>query len=227
MVTIDDHVYQIEHMKSGQVYIINENHSITMIDTGFKGDIDNIEGQFRDMNMEIEKVSTIIVTHCHIDHTANLNIIKKKSGATIIAHKEEGTYLAGTKKLAYSQFYKKILWAFANLLLKSEKIIIDREVSEGDTIDVYGGLEVIHTPGHTPGSIALYQKDKKLLFSGDCLINEGQLYIVRGMYNQNDKELYDSVKKYLNYDIAIICPGHGKAILQEGNERIKEAIKNY
>jgi glyoxylase-like metal-dependent hydrolase (beta-lactamase superfamily II) len=100
-------------------------------------------------------------------------------------------------------------------------------VIEGDTIDVYGGLKVIHTPGHTPGSIALYQQDKKLLFAGDCLLNEGRLTIARGMYNTNDKELYDSVKKFVNYDITIICPGHGKAILQEGNERIKEAIESY
>ncbi|MBN1696584.1 MAG: MBL fold metallo-hydrolase [Spirochaetales bacterium] len=227
MIRIKDNVFQVEKLKSGQVYVLVDNGSVILIDSGFIGDMAVIERQLDEMNIKMKRISTIILTHCHIDHTANLNAIKRASNARIIAHKDERQYLENKKKMEYSRLYKKLLWSFLHLLMKTETIVIDREVAGGDIIDVYGGLEVIHTPGHTPGSIALYQKKEKILFSGDCLLNEKGLRIARGIYNQDDHELYESVKKLKAFDIQIICPGHGKAITEDGNQRINDAVLSY
>lgn len=66
-------------------------------------------------------------------------------------------------------------------------------------------LKIIHTPGHTPGSICLYDTNKKILFSGDTLFHNG---VGRTDLGGNEKQLKNSLKKIKKLEISKLCPGH-------------------
>ncbi|MEW6619636.1 MAG: MBL fold metallo-hydrolase [bacterium] len=219
---ITQDVYQFDELKSGQCYLIVENNGVALIDTGMMGDYKKIASQMKQQGFQIEDINYIILTHCHSDHTANVKKIQDISHATLIAHEAEKPYIEQTAKLQYSSFGKRVGWGILNTLFAIKGIRVDKTVDDGDILEIFGGLQVIHTPGHTPGSMALYQPDRKVLFSGDSLINEGKLAVCQGFYNIDDHELSESVKKLRDIEIDIICVGHGQAILEKGAKLIRE-----
>lgn len=99
-------------------------------------------------------------------------------------------------------------------------VAVDKVVADGDTID---GLQVIHTPGHSPGHICLYIKEEGILFSGDHVLGMGTTAMSPP---QGDMAQYiDSLRKLLNYDIGMICPGHGPPI-REARRKLEELIQH-
>jgi glyoxylase-like metal-dependent hydrolase (beta-lactamase superfamily II) len=99
-------------------------------------------------------------------------------------------------------------------------LAVDKVVEDGDTI---GGLQVIHTPGHSPGHICIYMKEERILFTGDHVLGMGTTAM---RPPQGDMAQYiDSLRKLLNYDIGMICPGHGPQI-REGRRKLEELIQH-
>jgi hydroxyacylglutathione hydrolase len=83
-------------------------------------------------------------------------------------------------------------------------------------------FEVIQTPGHSPGSICLYWPDKKILFTGDVVFNQG---IGRtDLPGGNGKELKESIKKISRLDAEYLLPGHGDIV--SGREAVKTNFAN-
>lgn len=151
------------------------------------------------------RLEKIILTHLHFDHIIAAKKIKEKTGAKIYAHKAD----------------LKIL----NKDLLAEKEI-DVFLKEGDKITLntkYLILNTIFTPGHTPGSICLYDEKNKVLFSGDTIF-AGSIGVTN--YPGGDfKKIKSSIEKKLLTlpDDVKVHPGHYREFLL-GEE--KEAIRN-
>jgi glyoxylase-like metal-dependent hydrolase (beta-lactamase superfamily II) len=88
---------------------------------------------------------------------------------------------------------------------------VDITVSEGDVLNVAGlALNVIHTPGHSPGHVCFYLREEKALFTGDHVVGAGTTAIGPP---KGDMALYiDSLRKLLKYDTELLCPGHGPVV---------------
>lgn len=118
------------------------------------------------------KVKYIVLTHGHIDHIGSVGVLKKKFGAEIIMHAADTRGIDGTKLPPAGAKpvlgYPKDAYTLEGGLPK-----VDRTVKDGDLISLDGMvLQVIHTPGHSPGGICLRtrQNGRTLLFSGDTLL---------------------------------------------------------
>ena len=99
-------------------------------------------------------------------------------------------------------------------------ITIDRTVSDGDRIDAFGGLEVVATPGHSPGQIAFYQPERKILFTGDTMMNLwGKLRPPFAMATPDMDEAKRSIQKIAALDVEIACFGHGVPLTQQYQRR--------
>jgi glyoxylase-like metal-dependent hydrolase (beta-lactamase superfamily II) len=145
------------------------------------------------------KVKYIINTHGHIDHIADNHILKEELNSKLLIHKNDLFWLNST------DFIKSLI-PFE--IIPSEP---DDFIDDGDIIKV-GSLSfiIIFTPGHTSGGICLYEKESKVLFTGDTLFKEniGRTDLPGG----STDILIDSIKnKILNLpgDV-IIYPGHGE-----------------
>ncbi len=151
----------------------------------------------------VDKVDYIIVTHFHQDHMGGVPKIKQAKGGTIVMHSLDA--------------------ADANKALSPLRV--EKEVQEGDVLDLGGGvhLEFIHTPGHSPGHMCIYLREKKLLFTGDHVLGAGTIDINT---RHGDMALYiESLKKLLAYDVGMILPGHGP-LVKEPRKKIQELIQH-
>lgn len=163
-----------------------------VIDPG--GDFDLIDENIEKLNL---KIKYIILTHGHIDHIKALVPLKKKTKAKVLIHKEDLPILSDpTYNL--SQFIgEDSSFSEPDLLLK-----------DGDTIE-FGKVKllVLHTPGHTPGSISLYTDN--LLFTGDTLFCEGMGRT--DLPGASYEKLFSSIKQKLftKPDDTEVFPGHG------------------
>jgi hydroxyacylglutathione hydrolase len=103
-------------------------------------------------------IDTIVLTHCHYDHTAYLREIAHICHAGVAIHHLDAPGL-----------FEDHLSLALHFGARSPGIAAQRILSEGDRI---GPLEVLHTPGHTPGSICLYLEEENLLISGDTVFTD-------------------------------------------------------
>jgi glyoxylase-like metal-dependent hydrolase (beta-lactamase superfamily II) len=109
-------------------------------------------------------------------------------------------------------------------VLGSEDIDILLEGNE--VLDVLGGLHVIPTPGHTPGSISLYAPKYKLLMVGDALNKRGNiLRLPLRTVSTDVEEARLSVRKMAQMDIEVLCLGHGQPIMQNANASLQALVK--
>ncbi|EGO61993.1 MBL fold metallo-hydrolase [Acetonema longum] len=149
------------------------------------------------VNQEGLQVEHIINTHGHADHIAANDAVKQATGATVLIHTEDADMLIN-KQLNLSAFMGPgFVCSPANRLLQ------DGENIECGTVQ----LQILHTPGHTPGGISLKTKDA--VFSGDTLFAEsvGRTDFPGGSYNQLVQSIQD--KLMVLPDEMTVYPGHG------------------
>lgn len=143
------------------------------------------------------KISMVINTHGHFDHImANKSIIEA-TGAPLAIHKEDENLLRKGGGLLFLGFI-------------ASSPPPDLYLQEGDVVKIgQAYLAVLHTPGHSPGSISLYSPEENILFSGDVLFYMG---VGRWDFPGGDYHvLMDSIQRKLLTlpDETVVYPGHG------------------
>ncbi len=192
---------QIERLIVGQMstncYLLT--NSLTkdtlIIDPG--DDAQYIERIITDKNY---KVTAIICTHGHFDHCLSVYELKGAYDVPFYIHTEDRFLLSRMRFGA-----KKYLGLKADPIPKVDKYLKDRqEISLGKL-----QLLILHTPGHTPGSICIYHKKSQLLITGDLIFADGGVGRTDFAYSDSQK-LYRSLKKIFQLPgNTIIYPGHG------------------
>ncbi len=155
-----------------------------------------------------DQINIIVLTHCHYDHTAHVQEIADLCGAEIAIHRADATALQDDMQSAAMLFGGRAPRVHPQRLLQGEEMI--------------GPLQVIHTPGHTPGSICLYENQKRILFSGDTVFSEGSF----GRYDLpgGDLEaLKKSVTRLSTLPVDALYPGHGFPVPHGGMNHIAAA----
>ena len=147
--------------------------TITLIDTGVAGCETRIFDYIRSIGRDPAEISLIILTHSHPDHIGAARAIREETGCSIAAHPAERAWIEDVEL----QNRERPVPGFATLV--DGPVPIDYELDRGDTIDIDGTreyeLQVLHTPGHSAGSIALFLESEGALFSGDVIPVAGDL----------------------------------------------------
>ena len=191
-------------------YIFGSDDEVVIIDVG--GDPETIINTINDLTT---KPIAILITHGHYDHTLKLGKILRYFNIPLMYSKKEYDFGTYRQKEA------------------------DRWLKEGDIIDVGGmRLNVLETPGHSPGALSYYSKDLKeyngnkidgVIFTGDLIFRRS---IGRSDLRGGDPHLlFQSIKTKIMYnpeltDHFLICPGH-MGLTSVGDERKYNMFKNY
>jgi hydroxyacylglutathione hydrolase len=145
-----------------------------------------------------DKVDIVILTHAHFDHTAFLDKIVKRNKCKV--------YASATDAPDIEKVTRKVAAEMSPIPIKPVKV--DRKLKKGEVLEFKDfKLKVIETPGHTNGSISLYNEDTQELFSGDTLFfhgGTGRTDFPTG----SAKELHASLKKLSKLKIKTLYPGH-------------------
>jgi glyoxylase-like metal-dependent hydrolase (beta-lactamase superfamily II) len=221
-------VYLIEHLRISNVYVLVSSGELVLVDTGTAGDVDRIVSQIESEGHSLEALRSIVLTHAHSDHAGGVYELLRRCDAKLMAHRMEIPYIEGTEFLpAGSTLHKLMLWLDARMSKKKKGIRVARGLEDGEVLDTLGGLKVLHTPGHTPGSICLYQEDKKVLFCGDLLFNghpltgRGDLRYAPRIFSVDQEEIEKSARRVSELSVDVLCVGHGEPIVEETKARME------
>lgn len=225
-------VYLLEKLKGANSYLLLDGERMTLLDAGMPADSETIKAQILETGLPIFHLESIILTHGHIDHAGSTNRLRDLSGAKILAHELDVPYLLQHKKFPARTAAQKIVYGFMDWMIRLEPITVEEILHDGDTIPGPIPLQVIHTPGHTPGSISLYDPGQGTLFCGDALFNAHPLTGQKGLrfpiwpVTLDPEAARRSVERLSNLEIKILCPGHGKPIRDHPREHIKRLLES-
>ena len=178
--------------KESNVYVVD---SEMIIDTGTGNMFADVKQEIKE-NCDPRTIRTIINTHYHFDNTGGNKKFRDWLGAHIVSHEYDKDRIEKGETLAEK---------FGTV---GKIVTVDGTVKEGAVLRTQNfSFVVLHTPGHTEGSICLYEPNKKILISGDTIMSDtiGRI----DLPTSNRIELKKSLEKLLNYNVEYMLPGHG------------------
>jgi len=222
-------VYQLTIRGVNIILIVGE--ELTLIDTGFRGSSTPIAEFIHKLGRSVEEISLIIITHRHFDHAGGLADLRGLTRAKVAAHKAD---IGGIEKyLPYPAVVKKIMrippFSVLHSIYSLRAGEVDIRLEGGEVMGPLGGLQVIPTPGHTPGSISLFSPRHRLLIVGDALNKGGRmLRLPPRLVSTDQAQAAASVRRLAELEFDIICFGHGRPLTVDARskmERLLEKIK--
>lgn len=146
---------------------------ITLIDSGVAGAETLIFAYLARLGRRPEEISTLILTHSHPDHIGAAQTLRALTGCTVLAHPAEREWIEDTEL----QLRQRPVPGFRTLV--AGPVSVDRSLAEGNRLPLTPGwtLEVLHTPGHSRGSISLWEEAEGVLITGDAVLLPGEMPI--------------------------------------------------
>ncbi|MDD5748694.1 MAG: MBL fold metallo-hydrolase [Actinomycetota bacterium] len=217
-------IFLLRKTHGSNVYLIQDTE-LFLIDAGFPLDAKKISNAVSQFGTHV----CMVATHYHLDHVGSMKMLSENFGWGIAAHEDDALVMEG--KIPYEIFemepLKRLYYRLLAPLYKYEFVTVDSKLIDGDFMDVIEGLKVIHIPGHTEGSIALYSESRKILFSGDTLrCEKGILEGPPPKFNTNIEQAYKSIReKLLDLDFETLLPGHGVPILKNARKEVVRMLR--
>lgn len=151
-------------------HVLADADGAVLLDTGFPGDERRIRNVMARHGLGARDVRAILLTHGHIDHAGGVAALQAWTNAPVYAHRLEQSHIDGTHPYRGLARVTGVLEAMARALTRYRPVKIDVPIAEGDELPFWGGLRVVHLPGHTFGHCGFYSAKHDLLFSGDLWV---------------------------------------------------------
>jgi len=214
-------IHQIPNTRWSRVYLI-EDERLTLVDAGLPWGVKKIVAYIRSIGRREEEIDTVLMTHSHPDHSGGAPPIRDLTGAGILAHARDTKSEDGNgASLSFMGIFGSTGLAIPFLQRAPVKWIIE----EGDVLPMHGGVRVIHTPGHTPGSVCFLLEDEGVLFSGDTLFSNGE-GVSRSVpfpgYNRDEYRM--SLERLAGLEFEVLCGGHGRVLNGGASDRFRDLL---
>jgi glyoxylase-like metal-dependent hydrolase (beta-lactamase superfamily II) len=234
MSEIAPNVYLIEGLRTSNVYLLVSDGELSLVDAAMAGDGDHIVAQIEAQGYSPDALRTVVLTHAHSDHIGGAPELLRRFDVEMLAHREEVPYVEGTESLPARGVLRRLVnWAVERMPGASSQIQVARGLEDGDVLDILGGLAALHTPGHTPGSLYLYQEAEGILFCGDLLTHghpltgRGGLRYGPDMFSVDPETMVRSVRRLSELPVDVLCVGHGEPIVSEASARIRALLPSH
>jgi len=199
-------VYLIRHITAGKI----------IVDTGVRISRNQLMRALEEHGAM--RVSYLILTHSHFDHVANAAYLREKTQADVLIQKEEAGFLRrGSMRIPLGTYaLTRALVKLANAVhikMGAEPCFVDMEFDESLVLPKFTGIELIHTPGHSPGSSSIIV-DNEIALVGDTMVN-ATLFRVFPPFADDTDVLKQSWNRLLDTGCTTFLPSHGKAITRQ------------
>ena len=208
-------------------YLLEAGGRLTVLDAGLPGNWREFLSALSRLGHSPDDIDAVLITHHHRDHAGNAERLRS-SGARVLAHPADVPYLRGEEHFSdrgvvrylWRPWYARYMARYvAKGILRTPAIARLDELADEEVVDVPGGPRVIHAPGHTPGSCALFLEEQSLLFTGDALVTldvargprgrQGP-QVVRGPHTADADRAVESLGVLAATDAQTVLPGHGE-----------------
>lgn len=184
-------------------WVLSCSEGAVIIDVGMTPEaLDRILAELKFIGKDWKDVKLILITHKHRDHIANLARLKELTNAPVKSHKLE-----------------------APLIEKATGVKIDG-LEDGAVLEFCGGIRIVHVPGHSEGNSCYYLPRIKAMIAGDTVFSddEGNLIPPPEKYCLDVNRATEEIKRLLDYDFQFLLYTHGKDVMEDAKERVKELV---
>lgn len=181
-----------------------------LLDTGLVGEPAQIRWRLRQRGLGPENVKAILLTHGHVDHAGNVAWAKAWTGAPVYAHPAEQAHVDGTYPYTgINRWCGRLERAARAVFRVGQPAPIDVALADGDELPFWGGLRVVHLPGHTAGHCGFYSARHDLLFSGDLFASYFfNTHIPPAILNSRPELIPVSLEKVRQLNPRLMVPQH-------------------
>jgi glyoxylase-like metal-dependent hydrolase (beta-lactamase superfamily II) len=208
-----NNLFQLTRLVAFNCYLVREDDGFTLIDTNMSGQAQAIMQEARKLGLPVVR---ILLTHAHVDHVGSLDALHEVLPDVQVAISErDARFLTGDKSLDASEPQVRLRGGYPICQTKPTLLL-----HEGDRI---GSLEVIATPGHTPGHIAFLDTRDRSVIAGDAFQTQGGV-AVAGTYELlfplpafatwHKGLALESARKLLALQPSALAVGHGRMLSQ-------------
>lgn len=196
-------------------YVVRGTSGSYLIDTGFSRKARPIARAFRRAGVPLGSIQTLLLTHHHVDHMGGAAYLRQRTSAPVACHSDDVPYVDGRTKAPMS------LWM--RLFVRVHPTPVGTPLQDGDRL---GPFLVVHAPGHTPGEVAFFEPTRKLLFSGDAVVErEGHLALPAARFASNLEQAVGSLDRLRALGAETLLPGHGRPVTKNVASLLDELIR--
>jgi glyoxylase-like metal-dependent hydrolase (beta-lactamase superfamily II) len=209
-----------------QAYLWRDPDSLTLIDTGPVDAGVAIAGALDELGLAPSDLDRVVLTHYHDDHVGAAAEIREWGAVEVIAHRADAPVIRGASparppKLSADE--REPHQRITDRLAPAPPVAVDREVDGGDVLDFGGGAEVLATPGHTPGSMALHLPAHGVLITGDTAA-EHLGRVLLGAFNVDGAAAAASLRRLADVPADVAVFGHGEPVRSAAQARLRDAV---
>ncbi len=214
-------IHLIPSVRGANSYLIHSHDEAIIVDTGMPGNDARILDYVKRLGIEPSSISTIILTHPDIDHSGSVAKLKKLTNAKVAIHEADAPVLSGEKP-------KEVKGALG-LVLKVMGVFIRFSPVKPDVLlkdsDKINGVTIIHTPGHTAGSVSVYIPGEALLV-GDALRTTENGSLRLPPMTLDLERAKESIRKISALSYPCLLPGHGPPLKPDASTKVKQFVEN-
>lgn len=205
-------------LRGAMAFVLAEER-LTLIDAGLGGSRRALERYLRTIGRSLDELDRIVCTHGHPDHVGGVREIAGDR-VEVMLHPSDLKGIEVTLREVVRVRRRGKLLHYLTPHPGDTTPVVD-----GDVIPVLGGLEVIHTPGHTPGSICLWAAERRILFSGDILqVRRGRLTYASPIFSHDYPTARASLGRLVDLDIEMIALSHFPPWRRDAQRALRDLV---
>jgi glyoxylase-like metal-dependent hydrolase (beta-lactamase superfamily II) len=201
-------IHQVRMLGADAFLLVDDR--LTLIDAGMIGSRVLLELYLRRIGRDPAELTQIVCTHGHPDHIGGVQeLVRGRNDVSVLMHPADLQSLRITLREALDRSAEPAVrrGRLISYLTRTPAACVP--IEDGAVLPVLGGLRVVHTPGHTPGSICLYAERERVLFTGDVLqVIRGQLTYASAFFSHDFGQAKASIDRLTYLDVAAIAMSH-------------------
>jgi glyoxylase-like metal-dependent hydrolase (beta-lactamase superfamily II) len=215
-VEVEEGLHAVRLIGSSAFLVVDD--ELTLIDAGHRGSIVALRRYLSGIGRDLSEITRIVCTHGHPDHIGGVHEIARASGAQVFMHPADMERL----RIRLSEVFTGRPRPGAIIAYLTRAPADATPLADGDLLPGLGGLQVIHTPGHTPGSVCLYSPSRRIVIVGDILQRlHGQVTYPNQIFTDDMPLARRSIARLAELDIETILFSHYPALREGARDALK------
>jgi glyoxylase-like metal-dependent hydrolase (beta-lactamase superfamily II) len=208
-------------------HLLMDDDGLVLVDTGLIGIAAELQRILKQLGRSPVELQAILLTHGHLDHTGGASRIQRATGAPVWVHPADGEHVAGCVEYRGWARGCGLLESAGRWAMRFRPPEVSGDLSDGQRLPWWGGLRVVHLPGHTPGHCGFFCERTGWLLSGDAFASYSwSVHAPPRALNRDQEGVRVSLRNVAAMDLGGMIPSHYDVLQPELHaRRLRELLR--